>query len=67
MDFLSVFIAVVIGALSILVTVLTGWNIYTVFKFKEDVKRITIDTVKKIIEDKYLSDDEIRQIIEKAD
>lgn len=67
MDFLSVFIAVVIGALSILVTVLIDWNIYTVFKFKEDVKRITIDTVKKIIEDKYLSDDEIRQIIEKAD
>lgn len=67
MDCLSIFISVVIGTLSILVTVLICWNVYTVFKFKSDVERITIGTVKKIIKDNFLTDEEIRQIIEKAD
>ena len=54
----------ILAVLTLLVTVLIGWNIYTVIRYKEDVKRITIETVTKIIKENYLTDEDIKRIIE---
>lgn len=41
----------ILAVLTLLVTLLIGWNIFTVVRFKDDVRRITEETVRKVIKD----------------
>ena len=45
------YIGLIVGILALLITVLMAWNIYTVFRFKEDIERITTQKVLEIVKE----------------